>query len=167
MTFNMCVRANHPPFCRRHYLIFSSKNLGNIESVINNELKHLAQWLRDNKTSLNRIKTELIISSSPSKQGDVSKAASLVSKADIRFNNCKFKLYTHVKYLEILRHFAPLKTCLLVDYSIFYSHLLQDCLAWSYPKEINTDRVNKLQKRCIRILSFSDLVHILLTFSQS
>ena len=58
--------------------------------------------------------------------------------------------------LSKLRHFAPLKTCLSVYYTILYSHLLHGCPAWSYAKEINIDRVNKLQKRCIRILTFSD-----------
>ena len=42
-------------------LIFSRKELGTIESVINNELKHLVQWLRGNKLSENETKTELII----------------------------------------------------------------------------------------------------------
>ena len=51
---------------------------------------------------------------------------------------------------------APLTTCLSIYYSIFYSHLLHGCLAWSYTKEISIDRVNQLQKRCIRILTFSD-----------
>ena len=58
--------------------------------------------------------------------------------------------------LSKLRHFAPLKTCLSVYYTILYSHLLHGCPAWSYAKEINIDRVNKPQKRCIRILTFSD-----------
>ena len=34
--------------------------------------------------------------------------------------------------------------------------MLHGCLVWSYTKEINIDRVNKLQERCIRILTFSD-----------
>ena len=41
--------------------MFSSKKLGTIESVINNELKHLVEWLRDSKLSLNGTKTEQII----------------------------------------------------------------------------------------------------------
>ena len=57
--------------------------------------------------------------------------------------------------LSKLRHFAPLKTCLLVCYSIFYLHSWHGCLAWSYTKEINIHEINKLQKRCIRILTFS------------
>ena len=50
--------------------------------------------------------------------------------------------------LSKLRPFAPLKTRLSVHYSIFI-------LAWPYAKEINIDQVNKLQKRCIWILTFS------------
>ena len=34
--------------------------------------------------------------------------------------------------------------------------MLQSCLAWSYTKEMNIDWGNKLQKRCIGILTFSD-----------
>ena len=37
----MCVfKVNHPPFCSKTDLIFLSKKLETIESVINNELKH-------------------------------------------------------------------------------------------------------------------------------
>ena len=43
-------------------LIFLSKKLLTvIESVIHNVLKHLVQWLRGNRLSLNETKTELII----------------------------------------------------------------------------------------------------------
>ena len=150
-------------------LIFSSKKLGTIESVINNDLKHLVQWLRGNELLLNETKTELII------------FRLLWKQLPILNFNCKLKLHTQVKYVGIfidevlswnkqidilcsklsrangilskLRHFPPLKTCLSVCYSIFYSYLF---LAWSYTKEVIFDRVDKLQKRCIRILTFSD-----------
>ena len=138
-------------------LSFRVKKLGAIESVINNELQHLFQWLRDKKLSLNETKTEPIIFRLPWKQ--------LPREPDIGLNNCKLRLHTHVKYLGIfideivswkkqtdifcsklsrangivskLRLFAPLKTCLSVYYPIFYSHPLHDCPAWSCTKEIN------------------------------
>lgn len=58
--------------------------------------------------------------------------------------------------LSKLRYFSPIKTCLSAWYSNFYSLLLQGCLAWFYAKEININWVNKLQKHCIWILTFSD-----------
>ena len=76
------------------FSIFSRKKLGNIESVINNgsainnELKHLFQWLRGNQLSSNETKTELMILRSPWKR--------LTLERDIRLNNYKLKLHTHV-----------------------------------------------------------------------
>ena len=75
-------------------LLFSAKKLGTIESAINHELKLLVQWLRSNKLSLNETKTELIIFRSPWKH--------LPREPDIRINNYKLKLHSHIKYLGIL-----------------------------------------------------------------
>ena len=69
------------------------KKLGTIESVINNELKHLVQCLRGNKLSLNETKTEVIIYRTLWKQ--------LLLEPGIRLNNCKLKLYPRVRYLGI------------------------------------------------------------------
>ena len=44
----------------------------------------------------------------------------------------------------------------MVYYYIFYSHLWHGYIAWCFIKEINIDWVNKLQKHCIQILTFSD-----------
>ena len=57
----MGFKVNHPHFVDDNNLIFSSENIETIESVINNELRHLVQWLRGNKLSLNETKTKLII----------------------------------------------------------------------------------------------------------
>ena len=65
----------------------------NLIFVFTNELKHLVQYLRGNKLSLNEIKTKLIILRSSWKQR--------LREPDIRLNNCKFKLHSHVKYLGI------------------------------------------------------------------
>ena len=61
MTYNVGFKVNHPHFVDDNNLIFSSENIETIESVINNELRHLVQWLRGNKLSLNETKTKLII----------------------------------------------------------------------------------------------------------
>ena len=46
-------------------LIFSSKKLETIKSVINNELKHLVHWLKGSKLTLNETNTKRIIFRSP------------------------------------------------------------------------------------------------------
>ena len=133
--------------------------------------------LRSNKLkSLNQTKTELIIFRSLRKN--------LPQEPDIRINNYKLKLHNHVKYLGILidevsswnkqiestcmklarangilfklSHFVPKYIWISVHYSLFYIHLTYGCLVWSYSRKSNSDRLIKLQKRCIRIINFSD-----------
>ena len=55
-----------------------------------------------------------------------------------------------------LRYFAPKDICISVYYSLFYTHLICDCLVRSNSRKNNIDRSIKLQKRCIRIINFSD-----------
>ena len=157
-------------------LLFPAKKLGTIESVVNDELKPLSQWLRSNKLneSLNESKAELI--------KFISSRKNLPQELDIRINNYKLKLYSHVKYLGILIdevlswnkqiesicmklarangihsklcYFVPKDICTSAYYSLFYTHLIYGCLVWSYSRKSNIDRLIKLQKRCI--INFSD-----------
>ena len=55
-----------------------------------------------------------------------------------------------------LRHLVPEKACVSVYFSLFYSHVLYGCLVWSYSTQLNIDRIIKLQKRCIRIITYSE-----------
>ena len=75
-------------------LLLSTKNLDTIESLISHELKLLVEWLRSNKLSLNETKTELIIFRCHWKH--------LLVEQNIRINNYKLKLHSHIKYLGIL-----------------------------------------------------------------
>ena len=79
------------PFADDTNLLFLAKKHG---SVIYHQLKLLVQWLQSNKFSLNETKTELIIFRSLWKH--------LPREPDIRINNYRFKLYSHIKYLGIL-----------------------------------------------------------------
>ena len=58
--------------------------------------------------------------------------------------------------LSKLRHNAPRNVCLNVYYSLFYSHLSYGCNLWGITTEENLDIIVKLQKKCARILTFSD-----------
>ena len=57
--------------------------------------------------------------------------------------------------LSKLRYNAPFDICLQVYYSIFYSHLIYGCNIWGLATEENIDKIEVLQKKCIRILTFS------------
>ena len=56
--------------------------------------------------------------------------------------------------LSKLRHNAPIETCLQVYYAIFYSHLIYGCNIWGLTEE-NLNKIEVLQKKCLRIMTFS------------
>ena len=58
--------------------------------------------------------------------------------------------------LSKLHHHAPIEICLQVYYAIFYSHLNYGCNIWGLTSEDNLKKIEILQKKCIRIMSFSD-----------
>ena len=156
-------------------ILYASKNIRTIESVMNYELKLLVDWLKANKLSLNAEKTELIIFHSPRK---------VVPHISIKIDNVKLKPCNSVQYLGIsidevlswnkqiedlckklrrangilakIRHYISKKTCIAVYYSIFYTHLLYGCLCWNFSSKSNLDRIIKLQKTAVRIITFSD-----------
>ena len=58
--------------------------------------------------------------------------------------------------LSKLRHNAPLKTCLQVYYAIFYSHLIYGYNIWGLTSEEILNKIEVLQRKCLRIITVSD-----------
>ena len=58
--------------------------------------------------------------------------------------------------LSRLRHYASIEICLQVYYAMFYSHLFYGCNIRGLSSEENLRKIEILQKRCIRIMTFSD-----------
>ena len=59
--FRLCIdKTETGHFADDTFIMYASQKLGQIESVVNHELKLVSNWLRLNKLSLNAGKTELI-----------------------------------------------------------------------------------------------------------
>ena len=58
--------------------------------------------------------------------------------------------------LSKLRHNVPLETCLQVCYAIFYLHLIYGCNIWGHTSEEILHKIEVLQKKCLKIITFSD-----------
>ena len=155
--------------------MFASEKLGMIESVVNYELKSVCKWLRLNKFSLNTGITELIFFHS--------RQHPLNYDISIKFNGVKLTHVDYVKYLGMyidkylswnfhvlqlsmklsrangilskLRYNAPFHTCLQVYYAIFYSGLTYGCNVEGLTSEENLNKIEILQRKCIRIMTFS------------
>ena len=146
--FRLCLeKTSCGHFADDTFIIYSSKKLKTIETVINTELKQVIKWLGLNKLSLNTAKTELIFFYSKRRPIDF-------NSISIRFNGIKLSPVDHVKYLGMyldshlsweyhlhelskklsrangilskLRYNAPFDICLQVYYALFYSHLFMD-----------------------------------------
>ena len=58
--------------------------------------------------------------------------------------------------LSKIRYYAPIETCFQVYYAIFYSHLIYGCNIWGLTSEENLSKIEILQRKCLRIITFSD-----------
>ena len=176
--FRLCLtESSSGHFADDTFIIYNSKKLKTIETVINYELKQVIKWLRLNKLSLNAGKTELIFFHSNSNRN--------VNFDDIyiNFNGIRLTPVDFVKYLGMfidkflnwnqhihelrkklsqangilskLRYSAPIDVCLQAYYAIFYSNLIYGCNAWGLTSEENIQSIEILQRKCIRILTFA------------
>ena len=71
-------------------------------------------------------------------------------------NNLSLKLCQTNGILSKLRHYVPQKNCISIYYALFYSHILHGCLVWQYTSKTNRSKLEKLQKKCLRIMTFSN-----------
>ena len=70
------------------------------------------------------------------------------------YETCK-KLSRANGVLSKLRYNASLEMCLQVYYAIFFSHLTYGCNVWGLASEENINKIEVLQKKCVRIMSFA------------
>ena len=156
-------------------LLSSDSDLEHLETKINTDLADLSTWLKANKISLNATKTEVLLFRSRKKN--------ITYELNLKIDDHNLKLSTHVKYLGVLldeflawnhqfehlasklsrangvmaklRHFVPLPLLKTLYYAIFHSHLTYASIIWGQSLSQNS-KIGKLQKRCLRIITFSN-----------
>ena len=175
--FRFCIdKTETGHFADDTYILYGSKKLNSIETIVNTELKLVSNWLRLNKLSLNATKTELVIFCSKWRKPE--------RDIIIKLNGIRLSPTDYVKYLGLhldknlswdshvhilskklsrangilskLRYNAPRHVCLNVYYSIFYSHLIYGSTVWGLTSETNIRKIEKLQEKCAKILTFSN-----------
>ena len=176
--FRLCLeKTSSEHFADDTFIMYSSKKLKSIETVINYELKHVIRWLRLNKLSLNAGKTELIFFYPKSMKNmnfenvyinfnghrlipvDYLKYLGMYIDKHLDWNHHIYELSKKLSQtngiLSKLRYNAPLEICIQVYYALFYSMLIYGCNAWGLTSEENINAIQVLQNRCIRILTFA------------
>ena len=130
------------------FIIFHSKKLKTIETIINTELKEVVKWLRLNKLSLNATKTELTFFRSHRHSlnyDNIHIKMAGVKLIPVEYIKClgmyidvfldwnihitelRKKLGRANGILSKLRYNAPQNLCIQVYYAIFYSYLNIGC----------------------------------------
>ena len=156
-------------------IIYASKITKTIETNLNYDLKCVSEWLRLNRLSLNVSKTKLLFFRSKNKL--------IPHNISIKIQGKRITPSSHVKYLGIfvdehlswnyhvkelsnklsrangiiskLRHYAPKSAVLSVYYAQFYSHMTYASLVWTLTSKGNLGQISILQKKCIRLINFT------------
>ena len=141
---------------------------------VNHDLKHLCQWLRSNKISLNASKTEIIIFKY--------KQTIITKQMNFRVSGQKINTTTSVKYLGVylndsltwethfdslipklnraigllfkVRHCTPKFLLKTIYYSLSHSHLIYASQIWGQTRTKLFQEVVKLQNKAVRIINF-------------
>ena len=152
-------------FADNTFILYYSKTVKTIETIVNTELKRVSTWLRLNKLSLNRDKTELIFFHS--RRNTLNH-----DNISIKFEGKTFIPVDHVKYLGMyidkhllwnfhilqlskklsqangilskLRHNAPIE---VGYYAISCSHLMYGCNLLGLTTENNIHKIEITQKK--------------------
>ncbi len=145
-------------------VILNNINNNNVESKINSEIACINKWLKCNELSLNISKCKYMICHMPQKR--INKLQLNIEHTTIDritdFNFLGLTINEHLSWkshnisktmgvLNKLKYFVPLNASVMMYNSLILFHLKYYILAWGY----RCERINKLQKRIIRILSIS------------
>ena len=156
-------------------LLHINDSLKKTKKYLNFDLKFLHNWLLANKISLNCSKTEMIFFHKPSTQ--------ITHKPKIKINGNYLTHQHAIKYLGIyldetlsgdhqcielskklsrangllakIRHYAP-GEILSIYHALFSSHLKYGSQVWGQTNNIHVQKITKLQKIALRIISFSE-----------
>ena len=156
-------------------LFFCHKSLVCLEKIINTELAHVETWLNTNKLSLNISKSNFVIFHPPQKKVN--------DPIKLYVNNTLLEEKNHVKYLGImmdnnlnwkshatyiakkikrsigilskLRYYVTLDTLISLYFALLYPFLIYGILIWGNTYPTNIKPLFILQKRAIRLITFS------------
>ena len=161
-------------------IYFESKDLRNIEKIINIELKKFYEWLCINRLSLNISKTKFVVFHAPNKPKfpitilinnkaiDEDKyikylGVTLDSQLSFKFHIDELtkKISRGICLLYKLRPFVTTKILTNVYYAIIYSFLLYGIVIWRAASKNLLNPILILQKKIVRLATFKDFYPVI------
>lgn len=159
------------------HLTYASNNVENIESNLNQDLAKVSDWLIANKLTLNKSKTEfmligshqrlstfenspnLVLDNSSIKQVTDSKSLGVCVDHHLSWNahitNISKKIASGIGAIKRCRPFVPIKTLRYAFNAIVQPHFDYCDVVWGNCNITLATKLQKLQNRAARILTFS------------
>ena len=157
-------------------IYYLSRNLSDIESLINTELKSVANWMKANRLSISTSKTNFILFHSPKNKprktlnvkidGNAINEVQSVKYLGVEFDSnltwkphisqLSLKLSKTVGVLSKIRYFVDSDVLVMLYYALIFSFLNYGIETWglTYPSYLKP--ISIIQKKCIRIMTFSE-----------
>ena len=158
-------------------LSFAGNNVLDIEQNLNQDLENVTEWLMANKLTLNQSKTEFMLigsrqrirtfETSPSLEiggmpiNRVSHTKSIGVyldenlKRNEHINQISRKIASGIAALKRIRSFVPDTTLQFIFNSLVQPYFDYCCVVWDNCSKTLADKLQKLQNRAARILTFS------------
>ena len=149
-------------------VLIEGSSYNNITTILNKELIKIDTWLQANKLTVNTKKTHYMIFHRANvfiRQDKISLTRSTQFLGIIIDD--KLKWTEHIAYvknkiskssgiLSKARNYIDKKTLKQLYYSFVYPYLIYGIEIWGNASNIHLDPIIKLQKRCVRIITFSN-----------
>ena len=173
-----CLKHSHPRmFADDTHLTYSAANVHDIDQNLNQDLKSVSEWLAANKLTLNTSKTEfmligsrqrirtfhssptLTINETPIKRVDCVESLGLNIDENLSWNKhidkISKKIASGIGALKRMRPFVPSSTLKYIYSSTIQPHFGYCCVVWDNCSKSSADKLQKLQNRAARMLTFS------------
>jgi len=173
----ICLSYSQPRmYADDTHLTYADNDLSTIELNLNQDLANVSEWLIANKLTLNKSKTEFMLIGSRQRLGTFDDAPSLmINGAPIKqvFNSKSLGVYIDGNLswtvnidksskkiassiaLKRIRSFVPRKTLQFIFNSLIQPHFDYCNVVWGNCNKTLADKLQKLQNRAARILTFS------------
>ena len=172
---NCCNIFDFHIFADDTNLFVSNNSLLALESLINDNLVNISNWVVANKLSLNVDKTNFVVFHPPQKksnyaislfiEGKVIKQEKYIKYLGVYIDshlNWKYqiqyiskKIKRNIGILSKIRHFVTLSILTQLYYTLIYPFLTYAVMTWGNTYSTTLQPLTILQKKAIRIITFS------------
>lgn len=149
-------------------MFYTSNNLSNLESVMNEEFKLVAKYCATNKLSINFSKTNNILVSSSRLSGSIDvnniKIQSQIKYLGVyidqhlhwgpQIKDTNNKLAKNIGIITKLRHYINLHTLKQLYYSLIYPYLTYAITSWGSACKTRLNKIRTKPNKCIRSIFF-------------